>query len=221
MQRVSVEPIKPRNPVQQRYYNLLADSCTPIVIGHGPAGTGKTLLAAQVGANRLKSKMVRKMIITRPVVTANENLGYLPGSLEDKMDPFIRPIMDALERTFNPSELQKMLQERTIEICPIAYARGRTFDDCFIIADEMQNSTPNQMKLLLTRIGENTKMIITGDPSQKDISGESGLDDLLLRLKAFSTLSPNMCMIRAVEFSTSHVERSAVVRDVLRLYGDV
>ena len=139
-----------------------------IVLGMGPAGTGKTFIACHTAVEQLKSTKIEKIIITRPIVSVEENMGFLPGSINEKMDPFTRPIFDVLSSSYDKKEIQLLIKKNIIEISPLGFMRGRTFDNAFIIADEMQNSSPNQMKMLLTRIGENSKLVITGDLEQSD-----------------------------------------------------
>ena len=154
--------------------------------------------------------------MTRPVVSVEEDIGYLPGTLEEKMDPWIRPIMDIFGEHFSQTDIQYMIKEKILEICPLAYMRGRTFKDSFIIADEMQNSTPNQMKMLLTRIGEDSKMVITGDLNQHDRKyDENGLKDIYERVKN----KPSK-RIDTVVFEHGDIERSPIIKDILDLYGD-
>jgi phosphate starvation-inducible PhoH-like protein len=154
--------------------------------------------------------------MTRPVVSVEEDIGYLPGTLEEKMDPWIRPIMDIFGEHFSQTDIQYMIKEKILEICPLAYMRGRTFKDSFIIADEMQNSTPNQMKMLLTRIGEDSKMVITGDLNQHDRKyDENGLKDIYERVKN----KPSK-RIDTVVFEYGDIERSPIIKDILDLYGD-
>ena len=150
--------MNPRTPNQVRYVKSLQNVSKPIVIATGPPGTGKTMLPCQVAAEKFKSGDVRKIVLTRPIVCAGEDLGYLPGSIENKMDPWTRPMFDILENYFARSRIKQMVDNRTIEISPLAYMRGRTFNNCFIIADEMQNSTQQQMKMVLTRLGDDSQM---------------------------------------------------------------
>ena len=197
------ENMLPKNIVQRKYLDLLY-STVPVVIGVGPAGTGKTYLACHAASKALMTHQVSRLVLTRPAVSVDEQHGFLPGNLTKKMEPWTRPFFD---------NLPKKIHASAIEICPLAYMRGRTFDDAWIIADEMQNSTPNQMKMLLTRIGENSKMIITGDIQQHDRGFENnGLRDLLDRLYKEST---NM---RVVQFSEDDVIRSEVIKEILRIY---
>ena len=203
--------LNPRNLAQRRYIDLLT-SKIPIVIGSGPAGTGKTLLACNVGSKTLLRGGVSKLILTRPAVSVDEQHGFLPGTLEQKMSPWTRPMFDALSRYFRPKEIKTMMEDGKIEVCPLAYMRGRTFDDAWIIGDEMQNSTPSQMKMLLTRIGFNSKLVIAGDVMQHDRGFEhNGLSDLILKL----TESEN---IQHVQFTEADIERHEVIKEVLRMY---
>jgi phosphate starvation-inducible PhoH-like protein len=160
--------ILPRNKNQETYTLKLLDPTKDIVFGVGPAGTGKTLLAVQVAVKMFKEQAVDKIIVTRPAVSVDEDLGFLPGTLEEKMAPWTRPIFDVLKEYFNAAEISGMIAEGIIEISPLAYMRGRTFKNSFILADEMQNATENQMKMLLTRLGEGSMMAVTGDLAQAD-----------------------------------------------------
>src|SRR6056300_1397611 len=169
--------ILPRNRNQETYVLSLLNEQKDIVFGIGPAGTGKTLLAVQVAVKLFKEGAIDKIIVTRPAVCVDEDLGFLPGTLEDKMAPWTRPIFDVLREYFNAREIEGMIQEGIIEIAPLAYMRGRTFKDAYIIADEMQNATPNQMKMLLTRLGEGSMMAVTGDLNQADRLKDNGLID--------------------------------------------
>lgn len=208
--------ILPRNQIQEQYVDLLTNRKKPIVFALGPAGTGKTLLASLFAVQELKSGRCKKLVITRPAVSVEEQHGFLPGTLEQKMDPWVRPIMDVFEEYWSLQTIEYMLAEKTIEIAPLAYMRGRTFKDAIILGDELQNSTPNQMKMLLTRIGENSKMIVTGDLAQHDRGyDDNGLYDFVQRLA-----TSNSDMIGMVEFERKHVERHPAVSEVLRIYGD-
>ena len=203
----------PRNINQRRYIDLLYSSL-PIVIGTGPAGTGKTLLACHAGSKALASRQVERLILTRPAVSVDEQHGYLPGSLEKKMEPWTRPMFDALHRYMTPKQVKLLIEERKIEICPLAYMRGRTFDNAWVIGDEMQNSTPSQMKMLLTRIGEGSKMVIAGDINQHDRGfEENGLADFVSRL------SKNSLSIRHVNFTDDDIVRNEVIKEILYLYA--
>jgi phosphate starvation-inducible PhoH-like protein len=205
----------PRNLNQQRYRKLLENTTVPLVVGTGPAGTGKTLFACNVGAAALRSGQYKKIVITRPAVSVDEQHGFLPGTLDAKMDPWVRPMFDVFSNYFSPKSVKDMLYDNIIEICPLAYMRGRTFDRSWIIADEMQNSTPNQMRMVLTRIGENSKMVVTGDLDQHEKGfDQNGLADLMERLGDQGWHET----LQYVRFTKDDVERSQVVKDVLRLY---
>lgn len=206
----------PRSLNQQIYRKLLENHTVPLVVGAGPAGTGKTLFACSVGAEQLRRGRYSKLVITRPAVSVDEQHGFLPGTLEAKMDPWVRPMFDAFTQYFTAKSLKGMLADGIIEICPLAYMRGRTFDNSWIIADEMQNSTPNQMRMMLTRIGENSKMVVTGDLEQHETGFEdNGLADITSRLQD-QVFHERMQLVR---FTKDDVERSQVVKEVLRLYG--
>jgi phosphate starvation-inducible protein PhoH len=208
--------VSARNDAQCEYNQALYDTKVPMVFGIGPAGTGKTMLACSAAISELNNGLRKKIIMTRPVVSVEEDIGYLPGTLEEKMDPWIRPIMDIFSEHFTQNQIQFMIKEKTIEICPLAYMRGRTFKDAFIIADEMQNSTVNQMKMLLTRVGEGSRMVITGDLKQHDRKYEdNGLKDIYDRIS-----EQDLERIKCIKFDHSHIERSPIVKDILHLYGD-
>ena len=160
--------IVPRNKAQESYMLTLSNPKKDVVFGIGPAGTGKTLIAVLTAIKFFKEGIVDKIIVTRPAVSVDEDLGFLPGTLEQKMAPWTRPIFDVLREYFTSREIEGMIAEGVIEIAPLAYMRGRTFKRAYIIADEMQNSTANQMKMLLTRLGEGSKMAVTGDLNQAD-----------------------------------------------------
>jgi len=206
--------ILPRNKNQEQYVLKLLEPSKDIVFGIGPAGTGKTLLAVQVAVKLFKEGKVDKIIVTRPAVSVDEDLGHLPGTLEQKMAPWTRPIFDVLREYFNAREIEGMIEEGIIEIAPLAYMRGRTFKNSFILADEMQNATPNQMKMLLTRIGDNSKLVVTGDLAQHDRGFESnGLKMFIDRLMA-----SNSDRIKLVNFDNGDIERHPVVSEVLKIY---
>ncbi len=210
----SVE-ILPRNRSQENYILQLTDPGKDIVFGIGPAGTGKTMLACQVGVKLFLEGSIDRIVVTRPAVSADEELGFLPGTLEQKMAPWTRPIFDVFREYFYANEIEGMIGEGVIEISPLAYMRGRTFKDAFIIADEMQNATPNQMKMLLTRIGNNSKMVVTGDLNQADRLKDNGLIDFISHLKDYEA-----SRIATVQFGQRDIERHPVVKEVLQVYGD-
>jgi phosphate starvation-inducible PhoH-like protein len=207
--------ILPRNKSQENYVLKLLDPGKDIVFGIGPAGTGKTMLACQVAVKKFFAGEVDRIIVTRPAVSADEDLGFLPGTLEEKMAPWTRPIFDVFREYFYANEIEGMIQEGVIEISPLAYMRGRTFKDAYIIADEMQNATPNQMKMLLTRIGNNSKMVVTGDLAQADRLKDNGLIDFIENLKDVEARRIEVC-----EFAYKDIERHQAVKEVLRVYGD-
>ena len=174
--------ILPRNKSQETYMLKLLDTSKNIVFGIGPAGTGKTLIAVQVAIKEFKEGNVDKIIVTRPAVSVDEGLGFLPGSMEDKMAPWTRPIFDVFTEYFNKKEIENMIYDGVVEIAPLSYMRGRTFKKAFIVADEMQNATASQMKMLLTRIGERSQMVVTGDLHQADRMKNNGLLDFIKQL---------------------------------------
>lgn len=205
--------ISPRTVMQRKYLDLLSSS-VPVIIGTGPAGTGKTLLACHAGSKALMNGRVQRLILTRPAVSVDEQHGFLPGNLQKKMEPWTRPMFDALYRYFHPKKVADMVYDQQIEICPLAYMRGRTFEHAWVIGDEMQNSTPSQMKMLLTRIGEGSKMVIAGDVQQHDRGFEhNGLIDLLEKLPAPTD------NIQHVEFTDGDVVRSEVIKEILKIYS--
>ena len=213
LHRKAIPTILPRNVAQEDYLYQLANPDTNIVFAIGPAGTGKTLLCTQMGIKAFMEREVKKIVITRPAVSVDEQHGFLPGDLNEKMAPWTRPIFDVFREHFSNKEIHSMISESVIEISPLAYMRGRTFKDSYIIADEMQNATSNQMKMLLTRIGENSKMAVTGDLAQTDRAQDNGLMDFLGKLNSRSSN-----YIETIMFDQYDIERHPVVADVLRIY---
>jgi len=207
--------ILPRNKHQEQYVLKLLDPSKDIVFGIGPAGTGKTLLAVQSAVKFFKEGQIDKIIVTRPAVSVDEDLGFLPGTLEQKMAPWTRPIFDVLREYFNAREIEGMIEEGIIEIAPLAYMRGRTFKNAFILADEMQNATPNQMKMLLTRLGQGSMMAVTGDLAQADRLQDNGLIDFIRLLE-----SKDLEHLDVVRFAQGDIERHDAVKEVLQVYGD-
>lgn len=210
--------IIPRSLNQEHYLSLLLDSRKSIVIATGPAGTGKTLLAMMAAIKALKERQITKIILTRPAVgVEDEKHGFLPGTLQQKMEPWTKPLFDVLHEYYTTRDTQSMLENDIIEICPLAFMRGRNFHNCFIILDEAQNTTVNQIKMAMTRVGRDSKMVITGDLKQKDrqFTKDDGLGDFLLRL---SNTKSNL--IDSVTFEREDIERSRVVSEVLKLYGE-
>ena len=208
--------ILPRNLHQEDFLDSLNDRSKHIVFATGPAGTGKTMMAVQSGVQKLESGEVDRIVITRPAVSVDEQHGFLPGDLKQKMEPWTRPIFDFLEEYYKPKQVLQMIENKTIEISPLAYMRGRTFKHSWIIADEMQNATQEQTKMLLTRIGEGSKIVVTGDLAQHDRGySNNGLKDFL---KKFN--SENYKTISHVQFTKKDVERHPVVADVLQIYDE-
>ncbi len=205
----------PRNKHQETYLFKLNDDSKNILFAIGPAGTGKTLLAVQYGIKLFQEGKVDKIIVTRPAVSVDEDLGFLPGTLNEKMAPWTRPIFDVLGEYYQQKDIENMLYEGVIEISPLAYMRGRTFKNAYIIADEMQNATQNQMKMLLTRLGENSKMVVTGDLAQADRLKDNGLIDFIDKIKG-----QRLAHIDVVTFDSYDIERHDAVREVLEVYGD-
>jgi phosphate starvation-inducible PhoH-like protein len=209
--------ILPRNIAQEDYLYQLADPSTNIVFAIGPAGTGKTLLCTQMGVKAFMEREVSRIVITRPAVSVDEQHGFLPGDLNEKMAPWTRPIFDIFEKHFTMAQIDEMLAENVIEIAPLAYMRGRTFEDCWIIADEMQNATKSQMKMLLTRIGNNTKMTVTGDLKQHDRGfSENGLSDFIELVSNID--ENNLSHIAISKFDMKDVERHPAVIEILEIY---
>ena len=214
-EKQKVVKIIPRNRSQEQYMLTLANPKKDVVFGIGPAGTGKTLIAVLTAIKFFKEGVVDKIIVTRPAVSVDEDLGFLPGTLEQKMAPWTRPIFDVLREYFNAREIEGMIEEGIIEIAPLAYMRGRTFKQSFILADEMQNATPNQMKMLLTRLGEGSMMAVTGDLAQADRLKDNGLIDFTKLLE-----SSNTTHLDVVQFKQGDIERHEAVKEVLQVYGD-
>ena len=205
----------PKNQSQEYYHSQLKRKNKKIVVATGPAGTGKTLFATEWGVRNFLLGNYEKLIFTRPSVSVDEDLGYLPGTLEEKMAPWVRPIYDILYTFITPKEVTTLMEDKVIEIAPLGYMRGRTFKNCWIVADEMQNSTITQMKMLMTRLGENSRMIITGDLEQYDrIQEVNGLEDFLDKFKGKRSSS-----ITSVEFQKGDIQREEVVKEVLDIYG--
>jgi len=205
------KPIKPKTLGQKRYTQAIRDNT--IVFGVGPAGTGKTYLAVAMAVTAFRQKQINRIILTRPEVEAGEKLGFLPGDLQQKVDPYLRPLYDALFDMLGAESFQKYQERGSIEVAPLAYMRGRTLDDSFIILDEAQNTTREQMKMFLTRLGFNSKMVITGDVTQVDLPDgkKSGLVEVIKILK-------NIDDIDTVRFSEKDVVRHRLVQDIVKAY---
>jgi phosphate starvation-inducible PhoH-like protein len=207
--------ILPRSLGQENYVDLLNDQDKNIVFATGPAGTGKTMIAVLAAIAALKSGECEKIVVTRPAVSVDEQHGFLPGTLVEKMAPWTRPIFDVFEEYYSPKEIEHMISENIIEIAPLAYMRGRTFKNSIILFDEAQNSTPSQMEMILTRIGDNSRIFVTGDCGQHDRGFErNGLQNILTLLS-----KSNSDRIGTVQFSKGDVERHPVVKDILTLYN--
>jgi phosphate starvation-inducible PhoH-like protein len=204
-----------RSQNQKTYLQKLQNEETSIVFAIGPAGTGKTMLAVMHGIKLYQEGLVDKIIVTRPAVSVDEDLGFLPGDLNEKMAPWTRPIFDVMGEYYKQSDIAEMLKEGVIEISPLAYMRGRTFKNAYIIADEMQNATANQMKMLLTRLGEGSKMVVTGDLAQADRVSDNGLINFCNLLANKQTKH-----IDIVQFDHKDIERHDAVKEVLFIYGD-
>lgn len=207
----SGRPLMPKGNVQAAYVKLAREN--DITFALGPAGTGKTYVAVGLAARALLAREVRRIVLTRPAIEAGERLGFLPGTLEEKIDPYLRPLYDALADIFEPDKLSRMMSEKTIEIAPLAFMRGRTLNDAFILLDEAQNTSPEQMKMFLTRLGFGGRAIITGDPSQTDLPRgmRSGLVDA-------TRLVEGIPGIGIVRFSDVDVVRHPLVAAIIRAY---
>ncbi len=205
--------ILPRSDNQKNYFQLL--NSKDIVFAYGPAGTGKTFLAVAKAVSSLQQGLVNKIILSRPAVEAGEKLGFLPGDLKDKVDPFLRPIYDALYEMMPFDQVEKKIANNTIEIAPIAFMRGRTLENCYIILDEAQNTTKIQMKMFLTRLGKNSKMVVVGDNTQIDLisKNDSGLIDASKKLK-------NINDIGFIELDKRDVVRHEIVRKIINAYEE-
>ena len=215
---------------QRRYEESIRSPLNSIIVGVGPAGTGKTYIPCSIAAEMLVKKKIKKILITRPAVNVDESHGFLPGDIESKMMPYMKPIYDCLNKSGVSNDLiRSYIKNGIIEICPLSYIRGRTFSDCFLLADETQNCTVNHVKTLLTRIGENCKVVMTGDTSQSDLpTPVNGLSDLIERIDiqiadslddAFAENAYESC-IDLIRFTDSDVVRSKTVREVLKLYNN-
>ena len=205
------KPIKAKTLGQKKYIEAIRNNT--IVIGVGPAGTGKTYLAVAMAVSAFRAKQVNRIILTRPAVEAGEKLGFLPGDLQQKVDPYLRPLYDALFDMLGAESFQKYQERGNIEVAPLAYMRGRTLDDSFIILDEAQNTTPEQMKMFLTRLGFGSKIVVTGDITQIDLPDgkKSGLVEVIKILK-------NVDDIQTCKFSEKDVVRHQLVQDIIKAY---
>jgi len=207
----------PRTRNQERLVMALQNPDAHIVVTAGPAGTGKTYLAMQAAIKALKEGDIDRIVMTRPAVgVEGEQHGFLPGNLVAKMEPWTRPLLDVMREYYRPQDIVAMIEDQVVEIAPLAFMRGRTFKNSWIIADEMQNATPAQVKMLMTRIGQGSKIVITGDVEQADRNqGDNGLLDLCQRLQASGVDGIAVC-----ELQTRDVQRHKIIGDVLRLYAE-
>ncbi|MFO1051160.1 MAG: PhoH family protein [Planctomycetota bacterium] len=205
-------PVRPRTPGQERYWRAIQES--DVVFGVGPAGTGKTYLAVAAAVAAVRSGQVRRIVLVRPAVEAGERLGFLPGDLQQKINPYLRPLYDALHDLLDPASRQRYLESEIVEVCPLAYMRGRTLNDSFVILDEAQNCTVPQMLMFLTRMGERSQVVVTGDPTQVDLppNTRSGLADAVRRLDGVQGIS-------IVRLRTRDVVRHAIVQRIIDAYA--
>jgi phosphate starvation-inducible PhoH-like protein len=208
--------IYPKNLSQETYLLKLNDPQKMIIFAIGPAGTGKTMLAVQWAIDQLKYGEADKIIITRPAVSVDEEHGFLPGDLNEKMAPWTKPIMDVIAENYSAREIENFIKEGVIETSPLAYMRGRTFKNAIVIADEMQNATPSQMKMLLTRLGVGSQMVVTGDLQQADRPSNNGLLEFLGLYNNFE----NHRYVDICHFTVGDVERHEAVKEILAIYGD-
>ena len=208
--------IYPKSLSQETYLLKLNDPNKMIVFAIGPAGTGKTMLAVQWAIDQLKYGSADKIIVTRPAVSVDEEHGFLPGDLNEKMAPWTKPIFDVIAENFNAREIENFIKEGVIETSPLAYMRGRTFKNAVVIADEMQNATPSQMKMLLTRLGQGSQMVVTGDLQQADRPSNNGLLEFLGLYNNFQ----GHRYVDLVKFDVQDVERHEAVKEILSIYGD-
>lgn len=203
-------PLEGKTETQKRYINAIKNF--QLTFATGPAGTGKTFIAAALAAQALQAGSIEQIILTRPAVEAGESLGFLPGELEEKFDPYLQPFLDVLNRRLGKSYVECLVKNEKILAVPLAYMRGRTFRDAFVILDEAQNTTPVQMKMFLTRIGENCRVVVNGDVDQQDTPGESGLTDAIRRCSWIPS-------VKTVEFTRADIVRSGLVQDIVASYS--
>jgi phosphate starvation-inducible PhoH-like protein len=212
----------PKTPMQSTYVQYLKDPLVKIVLGVGPAGCGKTLFACSRAIEDLKNGVIQKIILTRPLISVDEeSVGFLPGTMNQKMDPWTRPIFDIFAEYYSANDMQALMNSGAIEVSPLAYMRGRTFKRAFIIADEMQNSSPNQMLMLTTRLGDDTKLVITGDLRQSDRPpSANGLGDFIRRFRSYSSahVSDGTSDIQLVELGNEDILRSPIVAKIMDMY---
>jgi len=207
----------PKTQTQIDYVNALANSQINLIVATGPAGTGKSLFACSNAIQSLKKKQIEKIVLTRPLVSvAEEEIGFLPGNLNNKMAIWVQPMMDIFKEHISKKEIDNLIQSNVIEITPLLYMRGRTFKNSIIIADEIQNTTPQQLLMLLTRSGDNSKMIITGDVNQSDLKEKNGLEDFIEKYKASKNVND---IIKLIQFEKTDIQRSELVKQILNIYN--
>ena len=206
---INREPIKAKNSAQQKY--MTAIQSAPLIIATGPAGVGKTYICGSLACEALQNGDIDKIIITRPAIEAGASMGFLPGELEEKFAPFLAPFRDVLNERLGKSFVDYLVKNGRVEAAPLAYMRGRTFKNAYVILDEAQNTTPTEMKMFLTRMGQNCKMIVNGDISQKDIQGLSGLEDAIDHVSYIPTVA-------LVKFSRADVVRSGLCQEIIESY---
>lgn len=206
---INREPIKSKNTSQQNY--ITAINSAPLIFATGPAGVGKTYICGSLACEALQSNCIEKIIITRPAIEAGASMGFLPGELEEKFAPFLAPFRDVLNERLGKSFVDYLIKVGRVEAAPLAYMRGRTFKNAYVILDEAQNTTPTEMKMFLTRMGYNCKMIVNGDVSQKDIIGLSGLEDAIARVGYIPS-------VKHVHFTKADIVRSGLVQEIVESY---
>lgn len=209
----------PKSVKQEEYISLLLNDKVSVVVATGPAGTGKSMLAVLAALKEFKAGNIDKIIISRPAVAADdEKHGFLPGDLTEKLLPWVAPILDIMKEYYSPEEIRKLIADEKIELAPVAFLRGRTFKNAFVIVDEIQNSTVNSMKMILTRIGDGSKMVLTGDLNQHDrqYAKDNGLKDFLQKLHESKSE-----IIKSVVFNGNDVQRHPVVKEVLAMYKEI
>ncbi len=207
----SIKPLEAKTEAQGHY--ILGIESNIVTFGVGPAGTGKTYICTRIGAKLLEEKRISRLVVTRPAVEAGGGLGFLPGTVHEKFAPYFAPFKDVLEEVFGAGKLEYLIKTGAIDIQPLEYIRGLTFDDAFVILDEAQNTTPGQMKLFLSRVGNHSKVVVNGDITQQDIPGESGLRDAMERLDGVGGIG--IC-----EFDEDDIVRSGICREIIKRYRD-
>ena len=212
---------QPKSPSQKEYISTLENPDTKLVFAIGPAGTGKSLFACKYAIQNLKEKRIEKIILTRPLVSvAGEDIGFLPGNLNNKMSIWVQPMIDIFTEHIPKKEITKNIESGIIEITPLLYMRGRTFKNTIIIADEIQNTTPQQLLMLLTRCGDNSKIIITGDLNQSDLTQRNGLQDFIEKYDKSESLNATSSeLIKIIKFQNKDIQRSDLVKEIINIYN--